>query len=262
MAAAAAGVGLALAPDARADIIQISSAQNFNAGQLWADYQGSGTNTVHFANGAVLETGTLIQTSKFFGAVTWALARAFASLSGRFVEDVGGAFHYGFTGLEVRGLLPAGFPVSHAAFGNSLQLGFALASQTYWTLVGGGSGQHYVLVGGWGSGTYLKSSGYVGFKNPTTGELGWAKVDVDARASFRWWPYVPYNRVDVAGTIGPIYEGSCSGQPLLTGETSCAPPVPEPSSITLLALGAVGMMALRRKRRAHGESALPSATER
>jgi hypothetical protein len=257
LAAAAAGVGLALASDAKADIIQISSAQSFNAGQIWDVAETTGyPYTDQFAGALALRSGTLLATSTFFLFKTWASVRAFASLYGRSGGKIGAD---NFFGGSLAGFLPAGIPVSRAVFADRIQLGLAVASETYWTIFGGGAGEHYVKVGPLTASTSRKSAGYLGFKFPN-GELGWAKVDVEARASFRYLPFYG-NFVAVEGTIGPVYEGSCGSQPLLTGETSCAPPTPEPSSITLLALGALGMLALRRKRCAN-ELAASSGAER
>ncbi|MGH9404493.1 MAG: PEP-CTERM sorting domain-containing protein [Terriglobia bacterium] len=98
-------------------------------------------------------------------------------------------------------------------------------------------------------GSWANRNGYLGFKWSSSGKsyFGWAELTVNANVV----------NGETAQVFGLAYE-ACAGQPITAGQTSggasCAPPpptpTPEPGSLTLslLALGAIGLLALRRKK--------------
>lgn len=269
LAAGAAGVGLlALEPAAKADIIPTTSAVSWDSSTAvllpgvsnWTEQIGVGDGLfinlhVHTGGGGCISDVCIPHTQ----TVSAKLA------GGRF--SIGG-----FRLIELSnngGLLGEGVPVRGMAT-LSLKLGKGSGDSGAIDSIGVGGEvgvsllrnfqicTRVVLEGG--CRVSLQKSGYIGFAAghflPSFGvtQTGWAKINMDVFGTVtNVFHKINGFRPDVNGSIGPIYEGTCGGQPILTGQTSCGPtplPTPEPSTLSLLALGAVGMFALRRKKRA------------
>ncbi len=110
-----------------------------------------------------------------------------------------------------------------------------------------GTSSHLRTSDAFSTGMWKNTSGYLGFKffntAGTKSYFGWAHLSVTDN------PQV--------GDIGKIssfaFEG-CAGEGILAGQTTggatCSQPTntPEPSTLSLLAMGAVGLFALRRKK--------------
>jgi len=92
----------------------------------------------------------------------------------------------------------------------------------------------------------LNTTGYVGFRTDVNGGAGWLKIHILDRNSDGY--------PDQAVLISYAYNNVAGGT-ILAGQTTDALSTPEPgtASLALLAAGAAGVLALRRRRR--GETA-------
>jgi len=89
------------------------------------------------------------------------------------------------------------------------------------------------------SGPWANKSGYLGFKfvsNSKT-DFGWAHLKVNVRQSV-----LPI----MSGSISEFAYDAVPGQTIRAGQTSA---IPEPGTLSLLALGAAGLAVLRRRKR-------------
>ena len=92
-----------------------------------------------------------------------------------------------------------------------------------------------VVHGAWGPGSV---TGFVGFKTAVSGDLGWFKVKVADRNSDGY--------PDQVEIISWAYNNSGGG--IDAGSTTAPTPEPNTAALCLLGLGAVGLLAWRRRR--------------
>jgi len=214
VAAGAAGVALAAPAVANADIIPISSSYNYANPSF-----------------SLLAPG-LYLIGEGSGSSGWRR---------------GGSYWWHYKGLSVNGylfasagirpgLLGKGVPVEGGAFVPRLSLGTAFAYRLNICNSLSGSCRLY----GGNAGGRAPGSGYIGLELPGD-HFGWAHVDLQYRAGYN--PLV----ASVWGTIVPIYEETIPGRQILTGQTT---DIPEPATLSLLALGAAGLGLWRKKKAA------------
>ena len=211
---AAAGAALAMAPTADATVIYSGSSGFTNIPINWSSYL------------YIDVDGMAAGSSSFPGADLsfshWASSTTSTSTSYR-------ALYLGFNGQNasmVQGAsgiarLGSGIPVNPAAvFASASYLAGYFHSMT----TGGSSTTSY---GSWASG----GTGFVGFRFENNGNTyyGWARLDIDSG--------------DLDGEVVDYAYEDNPNTAILTGA------VPQPSSLSLLAMGTIGLAVLRRRRR-------------
>lgn len=138
----------------------------------------------------------------------------------------GGAGIFGIIGGSVAGFLAGGLPypyASNVSFGANISALSFLGLSVSATLAYGSGG---------GNDQFLDQGGYVAFRFNGGTQFGWARLSLLVGA-----PENSYVLEEFA--YGMV------GDPVTVGETGA---VPEPTSLGLLALGAVGVMANRRRK--------------
>jgi len=122
---------------------------------------------------------------------------------------------------------------------NRLGAGVAIGSgnTVYPTHTGATLGSHSLWYFGWGQ----DQGGYLGFRFNEGGDnyFGWAHITTHFSDT------VSLHRLGISDT---------AGEPVLTGYTVSGAPVPAPPAVLLLATGAAGLAALRRRKRKQSDA--------
>jgi hypothetical protein len=219
LAAGAAGVGvLALVEPARADIITVTTPIPLNCCNNQYTWNGftplviNGKDVLNFSNSfTIFPTGRVPS-----GVATGQTLRI----------------------LPSRGVAPgAGVLVGPLAKGALIGPRQPFAGSAFLEGVGGHATSHGGFVRG-GTGPWYGKSGYLGFKFLSNSKtyFGWAHLI----------PPTAGGRGPRGGSISEFAYDTVPGQAIEAGQTSA---IPEPGTLSLLALGAAGVAALRRRKR-------------
>jgi hypothetical protein len=212
---AAAGAALAMAPAADASIIYSGSFGFTNIPINWS------SSVFIDVNGMVSGSSSFpgADLNLFHSGSSWSSSSTTYVSARLAFSGLNASMIYGGSGIARLG---SGVPVSS---GNTFYSASYLGS-LYRSVTSGGSSSS-TLYGSWGSG----GTGFVGFRfvNNSNTYYGWARLDI--------------NSGDLDGEVVDFAYEDNPKTPITTGAA------PEPSSLSLLALGTVGLAVLRKHRR-------------
>ncbi len=145
-----------------------------------------------------------------------------SSVGGGYAVAQFAVFNAGFQG-EIVGFSSNGF-----GYASNLTAGANISTQNF---VAGAFGT-LAYGGGYANSQFVNTGGYVAFRFNGGTQFGWARLTSNADAPANTYVVEEYAYGDVGDTVA-------------VGQTA----IPEPGSLGLLALGAIGLMASRRRRK-------------